>query len=223
MDIAKRIAQFENMAQADPTNEMAHFSLAKAYSDAGRYVESAESFIRCTQLVPDMSKAYQLAGESFAKANEKDRALQVLVAGCEVAARKGDRMPLSAMVELIKSLGGTPPPSASAALGGATVAIGVPTKATHTGPVPEGMIVDRVTGRLGNKMARPPFKGALGAWIAAHISNETWQAWIRQGTKVINELRLDLSREKDAETYDQHMREYLGVDDAVLESIGAKK
>ena len=31
MDTAARIAQFENMAQADPDNEMAHYSLAGAY------------------------------------------------------------------------------------------------------------------------------------------------------------------------------------------------
>ena len=37
---ADRIAQFEKMASADPTNEMAHFSLGKAYLDAGRHAEA---------------------------------------------------------------------------------------------------------------------------------------------------------------------------------------
>ena len=36
MDLAQRIAQFENMAHADPDNEMAHFSLGGAYAQACR-------------------------------------------------------------------------------------------------------------------------------------------------------------------------------------------
>ena len=35
---------------------------------------------------------------------------------------------------------------------------------------------------------------------------------IGQGTKVINELRLDFSRDRDQEIHDQHMREYLGYE-----------
>lgn len=224
MDIAKRIAQFENMAQADAANEMAHFSLGKAYADAGRYADAADSFIRCTQLVPDMSKAFQLAGEMLVKAGQKDRAIDVLTRGYETAAEKGDLMPRNAMGTLLKELGSPVPTVAGAALT-SPVGVGVPlgSDGAHNGPVPPGMIVDKSTGRLGTKLAKPPFKGAVGAWIGENVSNETWQAWIRQGTKVINELRLDLSREKDAETYDQHMREYLGIDDAVLASLGVAK
>ena len=62
----------------------------------------------------------------------------------------------------------------------------------------------------------------IGQWIFENISAETWKQWIGQGTKVINELRLDFSRDKDQETYDQHMREFLGIDAEVLERIGAK-
>ena len=79
-----------------------------------------------------------------------------------------------------------------------------------------GTFICQRTGRAGHQMAKPPFKGSVGAWIHANIAEETWQEWIRQGTKVINELRLDLSRENDAATYDRHMHEYLGVDEALL-------
>jgi Fe-S cluster biosynthesis and repair protein YggX len=68
-------------------------------------------------------------------------------------------------------------------------------------------------------MARPPFRGPVGEWIRENVSHQTFQAWIAQGTKVINELRLDLSRDEDAETYDRHMREYLGIDDALYERL----
>ena len=72
-------------------------------------------------------------------------------------------------------------------------------------------------------MPRPPFKGPIGQWIHANISKESFDEWIGQGTKVINELRLDLSRDADGDTYDAHMREYLGIDDAMYEELTGEK
>ncbi|MCA3005256.1 MAG: Fe(2+)-trafficking protein [Phycisphaerales bacterium] len=214
MDVKNRIAQFENMAQADPTNEMAHFSLGRAYADAGRWSDAADSFMRCIQLVPDMSKAYQLAGEAMIKAGQNQRASQVLLDGYEVAGQKGDLMPKRAIAELLKSIGQEPPASATVEDAGGPADTG--------GPIPEGMMRCSRTGKLGTRMQRPPFRGPIGEWIQANISSETFfKMWIPQGTKVINELRLDLSREKDQETYDQHMREYLGIDADVLAQINA--
>jgi Fe-S cluster biosynthesis and repair protein YggX len=83
----------------------------------------------------------------------------------------------------------------------------------------ENVMMDRKTGRPGNKLAKPPMRGPLGLWIQNNISAETWDAWIRQGTKVINEMRLDLSRDQDAETYDKHMHEFLGIDEDLLAEI----
>ena len=55
-----------------------------------------------------------------------------------------------------------------------------------------------------------------------NISQETWRQWIGQGTKVINELRLDFTRDRDQEIYDQQMREYLGIDEEAMKEIAAK-
>ncbi len=208
-DLAARIAQFENMAQADPDNEMAHYSLGNAYTQAGRHSDAAGSFLRCTEAAPSMSKAYQLAGECLIKAGEKDRAGDVLKRGYLIASERGDRMPQSAMADLLRSIGQQVPeaavkPSVMSG-GGAGGVVGLGGLGSR-GPTP---------GSAGAKLAHPPFRGPLGEWIFAHISQERWDAWIRQGTKVINELRLDLSREQDAQTYDQHMREYLGIDEDV--------
>lgn len=205
MDIAQRIAQFENMANADPSNEMAHFSLGRAYIEAGRFAEGAASYLRCTEIVPDMSKAFQMAGEALIKAGQKERAGEVLMKGYEVAAKKGDRMPRDAMGELLKSIGQSPPRVA-----------GAPSDAEIAA---SGSFICSKTGRAGRQLAAPPFKGPVGKWIFEHISSETWNAWIGQGTKVINELRLDLSRDQDSETYDKYMREYLGIDDALLAEL----
>ncbi len=214
MDIAARIAQFENMAQADPSNEMAHFSLGQAYVQAGRPADAAERFLKCIAINPELSKAYQLAGESLIKAGQPDRARPVLAQGYIIAAQKGDLMPKTAMGTILKSLGEPVPDVQETAP--------APAAGPTGGPLGPGQIVCRQTGKPGTRMTRSPFKGPVGEWIATNITRETFDLWIRQGTKVINELRLDLSRDKDQEVYDQHMREFLGIDDAVLGEIGAK-
>ncbi|MFM8640453.1 MAG: Fe(2+)-trafficking protein [Planctomycetota bacterium] len=205
---ADRIAQFEKMASADPTNEMAHFSLGKAYLDSGRHAEAARSFERCVELAPDMSKAFQLAGQAMLGAGWADKAVDILNRGYETAARKGDLMPRNAIADLLRSIGREPPrlaPEVDAAAERARAA---------------GGFVCQRTGRAGTKMASAPFRGPVGQWILENISAETWKQWIGQGTKVINELRLDFSRDKDQETYDQHMREFLGIDAEVLSKLG---
>ena len=205
MDLETRIAQFENMCREDPDNDMAHFSLAGAYAQAGRHADAAASYFRCIELNPAMSKAYQLAGQALIDAGRGEDAAELLTTGYRSAAERGDRMPMLAMGKLLESLGAPVP----------EVAAKHPTAAEEA----QGDFVCQRTGKRGHQLPRPPFKGLIGQWIYENISQETWNAWIGQGTKVINELRLDLSQDKDAELYDQHMHEYLGLDTAMLESM----
>lgn len=204
-----RIAQFEKMAREDPTNDMAHFSLGNAYLQSGRAAEAAQSFENCIAINPGMSKAYQLGGQAMIAAGWADKAVAVLNKGYDVAAAKGDRMPQQAMEDLLRSIGREPPQISKTHRGTTTT--------TSAG------FVCRRTSRPGTKMTEPPFRGPIGKWIQENISAETWRAWIGQGTKVINELRLDFSRDQDQETYDQHMREYLGIDNDVLAEIRANQ
>ena len=203
MDIKQRIAQFENMVQADPDNDMAHFSLGGAYNQAGRIDDAAESFMRCIALNKDMSKAYQLAGAAYMAVDKADQAAEILTRGYTVAAARGDLMPGNAMRDLLEQLG-KPVPE-------------VETKAPAA--VPAGSFVCKSSGQPGTKMSRPPFRGPIGEWIAENISKETFEVWIGQGTKVINELRLDLSRDEDSATYDEHMREFLGIDEELYAKL----
>lgn len=233
MDPDKRIAQFENMTKADAENEMAFFSLGGAYAQAGRHAEAAEAYLRCTELAPSMSKAYQMAAETYLKIGNVDKASQLAVRGYTIAAERGDLMPKNALAKLLEQMGKPVPvvgaqPAGGAKgdvslLGGGGMGGGLGAKASPAGGVfPPGTFVCHRTGRPGTRMLRPPFKGAVGQWIFDHIAKETFDQWIGQGTKVINELRLDLSREQDGETYDQHMREYLGIDDALLAELSKK-
>ena len=231
-DLDRRIAQFQNMAQADPDNEMAHFSLGKALFDSGRFAEAAPSFLRCTELAPQMSKAFQMAAECYLKTGDTAMAAQLGLRGYTIADERGDLMPKNALADLLKSLGKDLPAStkkpgaAGGGMGGggdvSLLGGGGGDMKKYDGPIPPGAFVCQRTGRPGTKMAKPPFKGPIGAWIFENITQETFDSWIRQGTKVINELRLDLSREQDEETYDQHMREYLGIDEELYEKLTGK-
>ncbi|MEC7352818.1 MAG: Fe(2+)-trafficking protein [Planctomycetota bacterium] len=203
-DLEQRIERFEHMAKADPENEMAHFSLGNAYSQMGRHAEAAEAFEECTRINPEMSKAWQLCGQEMVQAGWEDKAVMVLERGYEVAASKGDLMPRDAIADLLRSIG-KQPPELSQEVNEAAERIRE-----------SGAFVCGRTGRPGTRMEHPPFRGPVGEWIRDNISQETWTEWIGQGTKVINELRLDLSREEDQEAYDQHMHEFLGVDPEAL-------
>ncbi len=206
MDIDQRIAQFENMVQADPDNDMAHFSLGNALQQAQRFQEAADSFMRCIALNDAMSKAYQLAGAAYIEAGQNEMATSILTKGYEAAAKRGDMMPVKAMGELLEKLG-QPIPD-----------IGQIKEIA----IPDGSFICSQTGKPGTRMEKPPFRGSIGDWIVQHISQETFDAWIAQGTKVINELRLDMSRDQDAAMYDQHMYEFLGIDDQLLSELTAK-
>ena len=70
-------------------------------------------------------------------------------------------------------------------------------------------------GRCGQprgQLPKPPFKGPLGERVFAHICQSCWQEWISMGTKVINELGLELSTSKGQDAYDQYMIEFLQLD-----------
>jgi len=195
MDLNERISRFEALTREEPDNDMAHFSLAGAYAQAGRAADAAAMYLRCTEINPDMSKAYQLAGQALIEAGDEDRATGVLTKGYTTATGKGDLMPAKAMSELLTSLG-APVPQVAAAKG--------------EGPAD---LVCSATGKPGSRLPRPPFRGKLGEWMVEHITKQTWDEWLGMGTKIINELRLDLSRDEHDAVYDYAMRKFLRLSD----------
>ena len=46
---------------------------------------------------------------------------------------------------------------------------------------------------------------------------DKWNLWIGQGTKVINELRLDFSRSEDQKSFEEYMAEFLGIPSEVID------
>jgi Fe-S cluster biosynthesis and repair protein YggX len=191
-----RIEQFRKMAEADPSNELGHFSLGKAYLEAGMNGPAIQSFQRALELNPNISMVYQLLATALLKENRKAEAIERLTKGVEVAAARGDNMPRNQMAAMLKEQGVAVPESATVAT---------------AQPVGEGQVQCSRCGRVARKQASPPFSNAQGKEIYEKICADCWREWIGMGTKVINELRLPLSDPKAQKIFDQHMREFLNL------------
>jgi Fe-S cluster biosynthesis and repair protein YggX len=194
-EIQGRIEQFRKMAEADPKNELGHFSLGKAYLDAGMSKDAIASLTRVIELNPNIAKAHQLLASAFIKENRKDEAIARLKQGVEIATTRGDMMPKNEMVKMLKDLGVTVAESA----------------ATSQVVVGEGEVLCSRCGKLGRKLPDPPFSNSQGKEIYAKVCAPCWREWIGMGTKVINELRLPLSDPQAQKIFDQHMREFLNL------------
>jgi len=209
MDLEERINQFRAMAEADPGNEMAHFSLGNVLLQAGQPEVAGASFERAANANPQMSKAYQMAGQSYMAAGDTERATAILLKGYTVAVKRGDLMVKDGIGSMLRMLD-TPLPEVE----------DTPVEARE---IPEGSFVCGVTGKPGNQLEKAPFRGKLGEKIYKTVSQETWQLWLAQGTKVINELRLDLSRPDHQDLYDQQMIEFLGLESWARENLSQPK
>jgi len=194
----ERIAQWERMSQESP-DDMAFFSLGNAYKDAERFEEAEASYGKAIEQNPQMSRAIQLRGQMLIKLEREDEAVELLTEGYVIAANGRDVMPQKAMGALLEKLG-QPVPE-----------IKKDDEPSIEGLDAESLVMDRRAGHAQPKLDGPPMKGKLGAFIAAHFGQITWNQWIGQGTKVINELRLDFSREDHQDTYEQQMLEWLQI------------
>jgi Fe-S cluster biosynthesis and repair protein YggX/uncharacterized protein HemY len=201
MDTEQRINQFKNMAEADPENELGHFSLGKAYLDAGRPTDAIPPLKRTIDLNNQYSKAYQLLAEALLATNQQAEAVTTLIEGFKIAAERGDVMPRDAMANKLRELGQEPP------------TIDIKSLEKATGRPADGSFQCTRCGRPSDQLPERPFKGPLGEKILAQICAPCWQEWIHMGTKVINELSLQLSTPHGAETYDAHMKEFLQIED----------
>jgi len=205
--IDERISQWEKMA-AEAPDDMAFFSLGNAYREAERFADAAEAFGKAIELNPDMSRAFQLRGQVLMKLGRNDDAIAALSEGYHVAATRGDVMPQKAMGSLLEQLGAPVPEVESA-----TPEVEID---------PATAVLDRRTGKPQPRLADPPMRGKLGRFIYDHFGQTTWNEWIGQGTKVINELRLDFSNPAHQDVYDQYMLEWLGVTPDEVEDYAAQ-
>src|SRR5947208_3281 len=104
-DNRERIEQFRKMAEADPSNEIGHFSLGRELLSAGQYEAAVQSLRRVIELNPNISKAFQLAGQALLKLNQRDEAVRVLTDGVKTADARGELPPRNEMMQLLKEIG----------------------------------------------------------------------------------------------------------------------
>lgn len=198
----ERIAQFRKMANDDPDNELGHYRLGQLLMEAGQHDEAVGSFRRTLELSPQFSKVFQLLGSCLIQLNRRDEAIKVLRDGFAVADERGDNMPRDEISKLLVQLG-EPAPTPKK-----------PDGAPGGGPG-DGFRCQRpgcAAGNRAHQLPRAPMNDELGQRIHASVCAECWDYWLRNlSIKVINEMRLDLSTEQGAATYDQIMRETLGL------------
>jgi Fe-S cluster biosynthesis and repair protein YggX len=192
-----RIEQFRKMANDDPTNEVAHFSLGREYLSAGQYEQALASLGRCLELNPNISKGYQLQSEALLKLNRKDEAVAKLTEGVKRADERGEMMPRNEMMKMLKDLGAPVPE--------------IKLSAQPEQAVGEGQVLCVRCHCVAPKLPKPPYKGAQGQEIYDKVCAACFREWIPMGTKVINELRLPLNDPQAQKMYDQHMLEFLNL------------
>lgn len=191
------------MAEADPDNELGHFSLGKAYLDSGRFEDAAGPLRRALELNPKMSKGYQLLGEALDRSGKREKAIEVITNGVIVADEQGDRMPRDAMASVLEGWGAPVP---------TFLYVRPDAPRPDSGPSVPGFQCSRC-GRPDGPLAKRPFKGPLGEKILANVCAGCWKEWIGMGTKVINELGLTLSSPSGQQAYDQYLVEFLQLED----------
>ncbi len=192
-----RVDRFKSITEADPENELGFLSLGRAYVEDQRYKEALPPLLRALQLNPDLSQAYVVLAEAQRGVGDSQGAIHTLERGYKVAHDHGDLMPRNQIADMLKELGSPIPEMKQVELTPALVSA--------------GNIQCRRCGRIGPKMKERPFSGVLGEEIHANICGPCFQLWIREGTKVINELRLNLTEATAQDTYDQYMKSFLGL------------
>ncbi|MFA9477706.1 Fe(2+)-trafficking protein [Phycisphaerales bacterium AB-hyl4] len=195
--LEERIAQWEQMAREAP-DDMAFFSLGSAYREAERFEDADRAFAKAIEMNDGMSRAYQLRGQVLIKLGREEEAGDLLTTGYKVAAERGDVMPQRAIGSMLEKLGKPLPEVQSAEERKAEVES-------------DDTVLDRRTGQPQQRLPDPPMRGPVGKFIYDHFGQETWRTWIGQGTKVINELRLDFSNPQHQDVYEQYMLEWLQV------------
>jgi len=192
-----RIQRFKALTEADPTNELGFFSLGRAYIDAGKAADAIPALQRVLALNSNFSKAYALLGTAQRSTGDQAGAIATLTNGYRIANERGDLMPRNDMAALLKEMGAPIPE--------------IKVEELKEEDAAAGKIKCKRCGRVAPKMPEPPFGGELGAQIHDSVCGPCFREWIGQGTKVINELRLNLTEKPAQDVYDQHMKEFLNI------------
>lgn len=99
-----KIAMFQEALKFNPDDPLGNFGLGSAFLELKRYQEGIEPFEKMLKAQPRHSVAYLSLAKCLEGAAHTDRAQEVLKKGIEVAAAKGDLMPLKEMQARLDNL-----------------------------------------------------------------------------------------------------------------------
>lgn len=102
--LRERIAMFEEALKFNPEDPLGNFGLASAHLELQQYAQAIEPFQKTLKAQPKHSVAYASLGTCLAATGQTKQAKEILKQGIEVAAAKGDLMPLNAMQAHLESL-----------------------------------------------------------------------------------------------------------------------
>lgn len=102
--LAEKIRMFQEVLELDPDDTLATYGLGNAYTDLHRFEEAIPLLQKAVTLDPKYTVAYVALGKAYEGAGDRDRARQAYQAGIEVAAKRGDLMPLQDMQRRLSSL-----------------------------------------------------------------------------------------------------------------------
>src|SRR6185503_11068062 len=142
----ERLERFKYMADADPGNELAHFSLGKEYLSANMPEPGIESLRKALNINKNRSRAYHMIAQAQLKLGKTQDAIQTLIEGVKIADSRGEVLPRN---EMIKANNAPIPQLASATAGPKEVA-------------GEGEVLCKRCGRIGKKLSRQPFRNDFG-------------------------------------------------------------
>ena len=205
------IEQYRKMAKANPDDDLAHFALGQALLDADRSAEAAPVLRHVTRLNPNYTRAFLLLGRALDENGDEEGAIEAWQICYQAASRRGELMSANEARGHLNQRGAPLSSELSELLG-----IEEPEPEDDREPG-EGELRCVRTGRIGKVMRFKPFEDAIGEYMMAHVSQESWEDWMEMSIKVINELRLDLGDPEGQRMYDEHMRDYLNLPHELFE------
>src|SRR3954451_4180122 len=87
--MSNRIEVFRQMLEADPSNSMVMFGLAKEYEKLGRHLEVIELLENYLASADDEGNAYGMLASAYTATGEREKAVSVYRKGIETALAHG--------------------------------------------------------------------------------------------------------------------------------------
>lgn len=101
---AEKIARWQAAVDADPNDELARFTLARANLEAGRLEDAKAHFEKAIELKPDWMMAHILLGRCLVELEMEEEARRVLARARELAVAQDHEDPLIEIDELLGEL-----------------------------------------------------------------------------------------------------------------------